>query len=193
MTHWKRRGLGVGGEGDDREWDGWMTSPTRWTWVWVNSGSWWWTGRPGVLQFMGSQRVGQDWATELNWSEVIRHVFLWLTSHSMVPSRSIHVVPNDKISFSWLNYIPLCMWVSMRECVITLSLPIHASLDTILAIVNAAAMNMKAHLSFEISAFVFFGQPPSSGAARSYGSSVWNFLRSLHSVFCSGNTSLQSH
>ena len=48
-------------------WDGWMASPTRWTWVWVNSRSWWWTGRPGVLQFMGSKRVGHDWATELNW------------------------------------------------------------------------------------------------------------------------------
>jgi len=45
-------------------------SLTRWTWVWVNSGSWWWTGRPGVLRFMGSQRVGHDWATELNWTEV---------------------------------------------------------------------------------------------------------------------------
>ena len=49
-------------------WDGWMASPTQWTWVWVNSGNWWWTGRPGVLQSMGSQRVGHDWATELNWS-----------------------------------------------------------------------------------------------------------------------------
>ena len=57
----------AGGEGDDRGWDGWMASLTRWTWVWVNSGSWWWTGRPGVLRFMGSQRVGHDWATELNW------------------------------------------------------------------------------------------------------------------------------
>ena len=47
-------GIGAGGEGDDRGWDGWMASPTRWTWVWVNSGSWWWTGRPGMLQFMGS-------------------------------------------------------------------------------------------------------------------------------------------
>ena len=47
----------------------WMASPTQWTWVWVNSGSWWWTGRPGMLQSMGSQRVGHDWATELNWSE----------------------------------------------------------------------------------------------------------------------------
>ena len=49
-------------------WDGWMASLTRWTWVWVNSGSWWWTGRPGVLQFMGLQRVGHDWATDLIWS-----------------------------------------------------------------------------------------------------------------------------
>ena len=69
LTRWKRpwcwEGLGVGGEGDDRGWDGWMASPTWWTWVWVNSRSWWWTGRPGVLQFMGSQRVGYDW-TELN-------------------------------------------------------------------------------------------------------------------------------
>ena len=71
LTHWKSpwswEGLGAGGEGDDRGWDGWMASLPRWTWVWVNSGSWWWTGRPGVLRFMGSQRVGHDWATELNW------------------------------------------------------------------------------------------------------------------------------
>ena len=75
LTHWKRpwcwEGLGAGGEGDDRGWDGWMASPTRWTWVWVNSGSWWWTGRPGMLWFMGSQRVGHDWATELNWTEAL--------------------------------------------------------------------------------------------------------------------------
>ena len=62
-------GLEEGGEVDDRVWDGWMASPTRWTWVWVNSGSWWRTGRPGVLRFMGSQRVGHDWVTELNWTE----------------------------------------------------------------------------------------------------------------------------
>ena len=50
-----------------RGWDGWMASPTQWTWVWVDSGSWWWTRRPGILWFMGSQRVRHDWATELNW------------------------------------------------------------------------------------------------------------------------------
>ena len=55
---------------DDRGWDGWMASLTRWTWVSVNSGSWWWTGRPGVLRFMGSQRVGHDWATDLIWSDL---------------------------------------------------------------------------------------------------------------------------
>jgi len=54
-----------------RGWDGWMVSLTRWTWVSVNSGSWWWTGRPGMLRFMGSQRVGHDWATDLIWSELI--------------------------------------------------------------------------------------------------------------------------
>ena len=62
-------GIGAGREGDDRGWDGWMASPTRWTWVWVNSGSWWWTGRPGVLQFMRSQKVRHHWVTELNWTE----------------------------------------------------------------------------------------------------------------------------
>ena len=63
---WER--LRAGGEGDNRGWDGWMASPTQWTSVWVNSGRWWWTGRPGVLQFMGSQRIGHDWETELNWN-----------------------------------------------------------------------------------------------------------------------------
>ena len=55
------------GEGDNRGWDGWMASLTQWTWVWVDSGGWWWTGRPGMLRFMGSQRVRHDWVTELNW------------------------------------------------------------------------------------------------------------------------------
>ena len=74
LTHLKRpwcwERLRAGGEGDDRGWDGWMASLTQWTWVWVDSGSWWWTGRPGVLQFMWSQRVGYNWATELNWTEL---------------------------------------------------------------------------------------------------------------------------
>ena len=76
LTHWKRlwcwERLGAG-EVDPGGWDGWMASSTHWTWVWVNSGSWWWTGRPGVLWFMGFQRVGHDWATELNWTDEVRN------------------------------------------------------------------------------------------------------------------------
>ena len=63
---WCWEGLGAGGEGDERGWDGWMASLTRWTWVWVNSGSWWWTGRPGVLRFMGSQ----SWTRLSDWPEL---------------------------------------------------------------------------------------------------------------------------
>ena len=71
LTHWKRpwcwERLKAGGEGDNRGWDGWMASLTQWTRVWESSGSWWWTGKPGVLQSRGSQRVERDWVTELNW------------------------------------------------------------------------------------------------------------------------------
>ena len=74
LTHLKRHRcwerLKAGGEGDDRGWDGWMASLTQWTWVWVDSRSWWWTGRPGVLRFMGSQRVRHDWAIDLIWSDL---------------------------------------------------------------------------------------------------------------------------
>ena len=88
LTHWKRpwcwEGLGAGGEGDDRRWDGWMASPTRWTWVWVKSGSWWWTGRPGVLRFMWLQRVRHDWVTELNWIiSDVEHLFTCLLAICM--------------------------------------------------------------------------------------------------------------
>ena len=61
---WER--LKAGGEGND---SGWMASPTWWTWAWASFGRWWWKGKPGVLQSMGSQRVRRDWATELNWTE----------------------------------------------------------------------------------------------------------------------------
>ena len=80
---WER--FGAGGGGDTRGWDGWMASPTRWAWVWVNSGSWWWTERPGVLQFMGSQRVGHDWATELYWTELNQTHVHWV-SDAIQPS-----------------------------------------------------------------------------------------------------------
>ena len=80
LTHWKRpwcwEGLGAGGEGDDRGWDGWMASATRWAWVWVNSGSWWWTGRPGLLRVIHGVAKSQ---IRLNdWSELMIHVKFWL-------------------------------------------------------------------------------------------------------------------
>ena len=82
LTHWKRlwccEGLGAGGEEHDQGSDGWMASLTRWTWVWVNSESWWWTGRPAVLRFMGSQRVRHDLVTELNWTDHVYPVILFL-------------------------------------------------------------------------------------------------------------------
>ena len=106
LTHWKRpwcwEGLGAGGEGDDRGWGGWMASPTQWTWVWVNSGSWCWTGRPGTLWFRGSRRVRHDWATELNWTELIKlfqHHLLnrlyFLGCISFPPLSRIHSVYSD--------------------------------------------------------------------------------------------------
>ena len=75
---WRQEEKGMTG------WDGWMASLTQWTWVWVNSRSWWWTGRPGVLRFMGSQRVRHDWATDLIWSEWL----MALSTFSHEPSRA---------------------------------------------------------------------------------------------------------
>ena len=80
LTHWKRpwcwERLKPGGVGDHRGWDSWMALLTQWTWVWASSGSWWWTGKPGLLQCTGSQSVRQDWATELNWRDIEEQVKL---------------------------------------------------------------------------------------------------------------------
>ena len=98
LTHWKRpwcwEGLGTAGEGDDRGWDGWMASPTQFTGVWVNSRSCWWTGRPGMVQFMGSQTVGHDSATILNRTDM----------------RIIYNVLKT-ILYIW-NYIKICFHLS---------------------------------------------------------------------------------
>ena len=93
---WER--LRAGGEGDERGWDGWMASLTQWSWVWVDSGSWWWTGRPGVLRFMGSQRVRHDWVTELNWRQRSKNenhtqVCVQTSLSSFTPSFLIHSLP----------------------------------------------------------------------------------------------------
>ena len=95
---WCWEGLGAGEEGDDRRWDSWMASLTWWTWVWVNSGSWWWTGRPGLLWIMGSQRVRHDWVTELNWTDICvlcrcAYIFWWNRISTTLPiSLSVWVI-----------------------------------------------------------------------------------------------------
>ena len=99
-------GIGAGGEGDDRRWDGWMASLTRWTWVWVNSRSWWWTGRPGVLRFMGSHRVGHDWATELSWTES----FVFFSSCELPAHFSMHFLL--AIDLWALSYILILKFVN---------------------------------------------------------------------------------
>ena len=109
LTHLKRpwcwEGLGAGGEGNDRGWDGWMASGIDGRWVWVNSRSWWWTGRPGVLRFMGSHRVGHDWATELNWlnwTELVGKVISLL--YNMLSRLVRTFLPRSKhLLISWLQ------------------------------------------------------------------------------------------
>ena len=86
LTLWKRpwcwEWSKVGGEGINRRWDDWMASPTQWTWVWIGSESWWWTGKPGMLQSMGSQRVRHNWVSELNWMtywfSLLSSIWVWV-------------------------------------------------------------------------------------------------------------------
>ena len=94
--------IGAGGEGDDRGWDGRMASLTLWTWVWMNSGCWLWTGRPGMLRFMRSQSVGHDWATDLIWSE---DHDIW--SHSFMRNGSGKDRSSDRLLLLALNH---CRW-----------------------------------------------------------------------------------
>ena len=84
------------------EWDGWMASLTQWTWFWVNSRSWWWTGRPGVLQYIGSQGVGQNWPTELNWSECM-YIYDLYTKRSKIFFGHTW----ETIFTSWEQYFPV--------------------------------------------------------------------------------------
>ena len=141
---WCWEGLGAGEKVDDRGWDGWMASQTRWMWVWVNSGSWWWTGKPGVLRFTESQRVRQDWASKLNWTELIQLKVKVLIAQSgpilenvmdySSPGSSVHAIlqasilkwvaiPFSRISSwepTWVSYIVgrfLSIWVTKEKCI----------------------------------------------------------------------------
>ena len=117
LTHLKRpwcwERLRAGGEGGDRGWDDWMASPTQWTWVWVDSGSWWWTGSPGLLRFMWSQRVRHDWTTELNWAIAYVHAqslqscpTLWDLIDCSLPGSSVHGILQARI-LDWVAMPPL--------------------------------------------------------------------------------------
>ena len=102
LTHYKRawcwQRLKAGGEGNDRVQDGWLASLTQWTWVWINSGSWWWTGRPGVLQSMGSQRVRHNWATE---QLPLPNSFAWMKA----------VLPKSQVSWVYFELpTELLLW-----------------------------------------------------------------------------------
>ena len=133
LTHFKRpwcwERLKAGGEGDDRGWDGWMASPTQWTWICVNSGNWWWTGRPGVLQFMGSQRVGHDWVTVLNWIFqcliVISNYsfFIHSTTEGYLSCFQVWAIMNYEYSFYKHHCAGFCvqvgfqlLWINTKEC-----------------------------------------------------------------------------
>ena len=119
---WER--LKVGGEGDDRGWDGWMASLTQWTWVWVDSRSWWWTGRPGMLWFMGSQRVGHNWATKLILTEpwqMTRYVSTQLKTRRMMMIlwEFKTIIWFGVFLFSHLSILLIwvCMYICIQVCV----------------------------------------------------------------------------
>ena len=119
LTLWKRpwcwERLKVAGEGDNRGWDGWIASPTQWTWVWVSSRSWWRTGKPGMLQSAGSQRVGLKWATELNWMKIIATSFK--SSHAHTAALS---APNLQHATAdpCLCQTPGHSWASLGQCLV---------------------------------------------------------------------------
>ena len=102
--------LEVGGEGDNREWDGWMASLAWWTWVWVKSRSWWWTGRPGVLQSTGSQRVRHDWETEPNWTESAGGCVLFLFLFVWLHQGAWGILVPCGILAPWAGIKPMPLW-----------------------------------------------------------------------------------
>ena len=105
---WER--LRAGGDGNDRGWDGWMASLTQWTWVWPSSGSWWWTGKSAMdrkLQSKGSQRVGHDWATELNWDNLFK-VTQVVGGKTWAPTQSWGLSPFVILSDCYAHMLECC-------------------------------------------------------------------------------------
>ena len=106
MTHWKWlwcwERLRRGGEGDDRGWDGWMASQTQWTWVWVNSGSWWWTGRPGVLQSMGRKELDRTERLNWIWRDWVHLKKVWRLGRTWIHEREMGESPRMQRHQWWL-------------------------------------------------------------------------------------------
>ena len=95
-----------------------MAPPTQWAWVWVNSGSWWWTGRPGVLWFMGSQRVGHDWATELNWTELNWNLLLW---QSASPLNNTYILLAAQVKIFRVLLTALTNYIQIYQQILSVS------------------------------------------------------------------------
>ena len=181
VDHWKRlwccEGLGAGGEVDDRGWDGWMASPTQWTWVWVNSGSWWWTGRPGVLQFMGLQRVRHNWATDLIWSDnifIYIYILYLLTAaiHVFAESDMTWRLNNNKLLFIFHSTIVIIklspLWLESAFEIVPVSFP-HSLYTLIISLLSG--------LRCSKNIFYFF----------SPGYGISNFSRGMFPVIAKGH------
>ena len=132
---WER--LRAGGEGDNRRWDDWMASLTQWTRVWVDSGSWWWTGRPGILWSMGSRRVGHDWVTELNWTELNNTCFKGSWGWNEIPYKKPHRADDTQNFFLFFFFAS----VLGRALNISTSLLISAGYHTVLLIIGVVLYN----------------------------------------------------
>ena len=137
-TQYRQERLRAGSEGDDRGWDGWVASPTQWTWVWASSGSGWWTGRPGVLWFMGLPRVGHNRTTELIYMCVCIYMFFFLSLfHCRLLQDTLWVLYDWPLDYSWILFPrmgPFCYatgnlsHVSLSDTDYTMSIPrLHPS------------------------------------------------------------------
>ena len=153
LIHWKRtwcwEELGAGGERDNIGWGSWIASLTWWKWVWVNSGRWWWTGRPGVLQFMGSQRVGHDWATELKWTifQLLKLVILstvWGEPPPSTPPAPPDLLSPAASSGSFLTPFPPTGWI---RCSSSQFLPICCVSSITLILVGFCVLDQLSDLS----------------------------------------------